>query len=287
MSGVIKGIGKGIGKVAGLAAPFASLIPGAGPWIGAGLGAVGGLLGRPGEDPRYAAQEQLLKQGQGFGPPQTAGLNPYSQQAFGLMQNLATSGPNISQFMNPYTEDVVGGFNRDVAGARNSALTSAADMATRDRTFGGSRAGLMAATALGDVNKAGLSGLANLRFQGHQSAVQNALQQQQFGLQSANALAGAGDYARSVEQAGYDAPFNRFQAMSGVTAQQLAAGQGYQPRPSALQSALGGAITGFGLFKKKPQVQGGPGLSNWLTGGVPDMAPTGPTGIGGGFRGYP
>lgn len=242
----MSGIVKGIGKVAGMLP-----IPGS-QYIGAGLGALGGILGRGKEDPRYTAQTNQLDQMQALGPPQTAGVDPMSQEAFGLFKNLATNGPNVDQFYNKFEPQVIGNMQRDISGARTSALNAANDAATRSGAFGGSRSGIMGATALGEVNKAGLNNLADFRYKGYQDAVSNAMQQQQFGLQAANAMAGAGDYNRNVTQAGYDAPFNRLQAQGQMTAQQLATGHGYQARPSILQSALGGALTGFGLFKNKP-----------------------------------
>lgn len=278
MSGIIKGIGSVAGKVGPLAA---GLIGGpAAPFIGAGLGALGGLLGRGKEDPRYQAQTGYLDQMKGFGPPQTASIDPLSQQAFGLFQNLATQGPDITKFKNLFEGDVVEGIKRDTGDARTTALNAANDASTRAEAFGGSRSGIMAATALGDVNKAGLRNLADFRYAGYGDAMKNAMAQQQFGLQAAGALAGAGDYSRSVTQAGYDAPFNRFAALGPLTAQQLIAGQGYQQRPSALQSALGGALTGFGLFKKKPADANGPAnaLSGWLSNWgktLPTFAPAG------------
>jgi hypothetical protein len=230
------------------------MIPGIGPIAGAGLGALAGGIGNAltPNDPRYSAQQGYLQQLQGIGAPRTAGIDPLSQQAFGLYQKLATSGPNISQFYDPYQGQVIAGANRDIADARTSALNAAADTATREGAFGGSRSGLMGATALGNVNRAGLSTLAGLRSSGFAQALQAAQAQQGFGLQAAQALQGAGDYSRSVTQAGYDAPFNRLEAMGPLYAQQLYAGQSYQPKPPWWQSAIGGGLAGFGLFNKKP-----------------------------------
>lgn len=259
MSGVIKGIGKAVkGGVGG----FLS----GGP-LGAIVGGIGGLLSRPKEDPRFQAQQGYLNQLNPMlmQPPQTAGVNPLSTEAFGLFRNLATQGPNISQFYNPYEGQVLQGMERDIGSARSAALRTADDIATKSGAFGGSRAGAFAARALGDVNKAGLSQMGLFRHQGFQNALQAAQGQQMFGLQAANSLMGAGDYARSIEQAGYDAPFNRLAALGPLYASQLYSGQGYQQRPSALQSALGGALTGFGLFKKGPQTPSAPApMQPWM-----------------------
>lgn len=236
MAGVVKGIGGAIGKVAKFAGP---LISGINPLIGAGLGAIGGVLSRPGEDPRYAGQEQYLQQLQGAGAPQTAGINPMSAQAFGLLQKYATQGSN------PFEEQVIGGMQRDTARAGQLGLNYADDMATRSGAFGGSRHGLFAGKVLGDVNRAGLDRMAAYRSQNFDT-------QNQFGLQSAHALAQAGDYSRGIQQQGYDAPFNRLAQLGPLYAGQLQAGQGYQKRPSIFNAALGGAIAGYGAFKKKP-----------------------------------
>jgi hypothetical protein len=249
------------------------------PLIGAGLGILGGIFGRGKEDPRVKAQDDYLKRVRGMGAPQTAGVDPLSQQAFGLYQNLATQGPNISQFYNPYESQVLEGMGRDTAAARTDALARSADAGARSGVFGGSRAGIMGATALSGINRASLGNMANFRYQGYSDAVRNAQAQQQFGLQSANALAGAGDYTRSVTQAGYDAPWDRLRQEGEIMAGQPI----LQRRPGLLQSAIGGGIAGFGLGGGLPGMQRNTGtampsfgstpsrLTNWLSGPVPNF----------------
>lgn len=247
MSGLVKGVGSVIGK----AAPVLGSIFG-GPIGGAALGALGGLLTRPKEDPRYQAQTGFLDQLQGMGAPQTAGVNPLSQEAFGLFRNLATAKPDVASFYNPYEEQVIGGINRDAAQARGEILRAADDQAAGAGAFG-SRGGLFKASALGSLNKDTLGRLAQFRYGGYGDALRAAQGQQEFQAGVAGQMAGAGDYLRSVEQQGYDAPFARMAALGPLYASQLATGAAYQPRPSALSSAVGGALTGAGLFKRAPK----------------------------------
>lgn len=249
MFGLLKGV---LGKVLPLAA---SAIPGIGPLAGAALGAGLGLLTRPKEDPRYAAQQQYLGLLGQIPPPQVAGVNPLSEQGFAALQALGGT-PDISAFYNPYQRDVLAGIERDAARQRVAALQGVDDAATRARAFGGTRHSLMAGTALAGVNRSALDAMAAARTAGFDRALQAAQAQQAFQAQRASALMGAGDYLRSLQQAEYDAPFARLQALGPLLASQLATGAAYQPRPSALQSALGGAIAGYGLLR--PQTQGQP-----------------------------
>ena len=247
MSGLIKGAGKIIGKVA----PVLGSVFG-GPIGGAAIGALGGLLTRPKEDPRYQAQTGFLDQLQGLGPTQTAGVNPLSTEAFGLFRNLATAKPDVASFYNPYEDKVIEGINRDATQARGEILRSADDQAAGAGAFG-SRGGLFKANALGGLNKDLLGRLAQFRYGGYGDALRAAQGQQEFQAGVAGQMAGAGDYMRSVEQAGYDAPVNRLAMLGPLYASQLATGAAYQPRPSALSSAVGGALTGAGLFKRAPK----------------------------------
>jgi hypothetical protein len=246
MSGVLRGIGKVAKGVSRVASPFASLLPGGG-LINAGLGALGGILARGKEDPRIGPQQQFLDQVTSAGPPRTAGVNPMSAEAARQYQAmLGQSAADLApQYFNPFEEKVVGATQADFDRQRTQAMMAADDVATRSRAFGGSRHAILAAEGLTGVNRNEAETLAKLRYGGYSDAVRAAQAGQQFGLQTAGALHGAGDYARGVEQAGYDAPWNRTLQGSQIINQ----APYFEPRPTALQAGLGGALAGIGALK--------------------------------------
>lgn len=268
MSGVLKGVGGVAKKVGGLASNI-------NPVVGAGLGVLGGILARPGEDPRLAARNDLMNQIQGFGPPQVAGLDPREQEAFGLFQQYAQQGLEnanaplanrlelAQQYQNPFEQQVIQGVQSDFDRQRLMARRQAEDTAMREGAFGGNRAGLFASSALGGLARQEAGQLANLRYGGFQSALdaanqdignelarrQLAAQGSLVGLNAATLLGQGGATARGIEQYGFDAPFNRALQVGGLINQQA----DIPGRPSLFQSALGGGLTGYGLFRKNPQ----------------------------------
>jgi hypothetical protein len=157
---------------------------------------------RPSQFGMMQAQAPNLQQFQ-MGPAQQVGTQDYT-------------GQNVSQYMNPYMQNVVDIQQREAQRQGDIAGTQRAGQAVRSGAFGGSRAGLMEAEAArnlatqkGDIQAAGLN-----------NAFQNAQQQfntqQQANLQAQQANQGAGLQVGS----------QNLNALLGV--QQFGAGQNLQ-----------------------------------------------------------
>ena len=128
-----------------------------------------------------AARPQQVQQ------PMSAGQPNVYQQASG-QYNAAVAGPNIAQFMNPYTSEVINRTGMDMARQAQMAQNTLGAEATQAGAFGGSRQGVAQGTMLGDYGRAFGDIAAQQRQQGFQSAVGSAQAQQ--GIQSG--LAGQG-----------------------------------------------------------------------------------------------
>lgn len=102
--------------------------------------------------------------------------------------NQAAAGPNIGQFMNPYTQDVIGRTGIDMARQAAMQQNALGAQATAAGAFGGSRHGVAEGTMLGDYGRAFGDIAAQQRQQGFNTALQAAQGQQ--GIQSN--LAGQG-----------------------------------------------------------------------------------------------
>lgn len=129
-----------------------------------------------------------------FGMMQTQAPN-LQQYQMGPAQQVGTqsyTGENVSQYMNPYMQNVVDIQQREAQRQADIAGTQRAGQAVRSGAFGGSRAGLMEAEAA--RNLATQKG--DIQAQGQNAAFQNAQQQfnqqQQANLQAQMANQGAG-----------------------------------------------------------------------------------------------
>jgi hypothetical protein len=177
-----------------------------------------------------------------FTGERVAGMDPATLQGFqqlmagdptlqqglsGLVGGLGgmTGAPDISQFMDPYQQEVIGGIQGDFARSRESALNAVGAQASTARAFGGSRHGIAEGTALGDIARTEASTLAGLRSRGFESATQAALQNRQImgglGINAAGILnmlnqqrgqagIGLGEMRRGINQAGMDVNFAEF-----------------------------------------------------------------------------
>ena len=118
--------------------------------------------------------------------PAAPGGNVF-QQAAGLYGQ-AAAGPNIGQFMNPYTSQVIGRTGMDMARQAQIAQNQLGAQATRAGAFGGSRHGVAEGTMLGDYGRA----FGDIAAQQRQAGLNTALSaaQAQQGIQSQ--LAGQG-----------------------------------------------------------------------------------------------
>jgi hypothetical protein len=111
--------------------------------------------------------------------------------------NQAAAGPNIGQFMNPYTSDVIGRTGMDLARQAAMQQNTLGAQATAAGAFGGSRHGVAEGTMMGDYGRAFGDIAAQQRQQGFNTALQAAQGQQ--GIQSG--LAGQGfNFGQSINQ---------------------------------------------------------------------------------------
>lgn len=179
--------------------------------------------------------------------------------------NTALQGPNIGQFMNPYTSEVIGRTGLDMARQAQMQRGMLGAQATQARAFGGSRHGVAEGTMLGDYGRAFGDMAAQQRQQGFNTALGAAQQQQ--GMMSQ--LAGQGF--------GFGQALNQQQMQQGQLQQAMiqslidaAKGQyaGFTNAPAqALQlpmAALGAANMG----QQSQTTSSKPGLFDYLTMGA-------------------
>lgn len=126
----------------------------------------------------------------GSGNPGMA-QNPVGGNVYNTSSNLfnqAAAGPNIGQFMNPFTSDVIGRTGMDMARQAAMQQNTLGAQATAAGAFGGSRHGIAEGTMLGDYGRA----FGDIAAQQRQSGFNTALgaAQNQQGIQSG--LAGQG-----------------------------------------------------------------------------------------------
>lgn len=179
--------------------------------------------------------------------------------------NQAAAGPNIGQFMNPFTQNVIGRTGQDMLRQSQIAQNQLGAQASQAGAFGGSRHGVAEGTMLGDYGRAFGDQAANLRQSGFNTALGAAQNQQ--GIQSG--LAGQGF--------GFGQAIGQQQAAQGGQQQALmqqlindARGQysGYTGAPMASlgapMAALGAANMGQNTTTQEKQ----PGLLNFLSMGL-------------------
>ena len=225
--------------------------------------------------PTVAGQDQLQKDAQALATQGVGSYQPFLQQA--QLASTASFNPQITQqFMSPYQSQVMEASLAEFD--RNSQMQQQqiADRAVASGAFGGGREGVMQAEyqAGSDRNRAQLqAGLLNQGFQQAQQAAQQQFQNQQGlaqlvpGLQGTDIsrLGSLGALNQAQTQAGLDAtreanrmaayqPQEQLQnygnlvtgimggmAGQGTTTQQI-------PNPGFLQTALGAAATGAGIY---------------------------------------
>lgn len=140
------------------------------------------------------------------------------------LYNQAAAGPNINQFMNPYTSAVTDTTLQGLERQRQMQMNDIGAQASRANAFGGSRHGVAEALTNQGFAEQGANTLANLNQQGFNTAL-NAAQNQQ-NIQSS--LAGQG-----------------FGFGNTIGAQQTAQGQAQQQTNQALIDAIKAQYGGF------------------------------------------
>ena len=200
--------------------------------------------------------------------PSVAAETQLQQQAYQQAAGLGSLvGPQAyQQFMSPYQQEVIKATEADLERQKAKAMRDLSAQAVGSGAFGGAREGIARAEYMAAQDIGAAQTLANLRQQGFESAQQQALAQlqaqqglgsfqQQMGLQQqAQQQAIRDAAAQAAREAAYE-PQQRI----GFAGQQLTglmggypAQAGYQtvtaPPPSPLQTALGIATTGAGIF---------------------------------------
>lgn len=225
--------------------------------------------------PQVAGQDALQKQAQTLAQQGVGSYRPFLQQA--QLASTASFNPQIAQqFMSPYQSQVMEASLAEFD--RNSQMQQQqiADQAVQSGAFGGGREGVMQAEyqAGSDRNRAQLqAGLLNQGFQQAQQAAQQQFQNQQGlaqlvpGLQGTDIsrLGSLGALNQAQTQAGFDATreANRMAAfqpqeqlqnygnlVTGIMGGMQGSGTQTQqiPNPGFLQTALGAAATGAGIY---------------------------------------
>jgi hypothetical protein len=109
--------------------------------------------------------------------PATAG-QPDVYQTSANLYNQAAAGPNINQFMNPYTSMVTDQTMQDLERQRKMAINDTGMAATRAGAFGGSRHGVAESLTNQGYAQQGANTFANLQQQGFNTALSAAQNQQ-------------------------------------------------------------------------------------------------------------
>jgi len=210
-----------------------------------------------------SAQQQAISQAQaGIG-----GYQPYMQAA----QQYAAPG-GVTQFFNPYEQQVVQQTMQDIGREGAKAQAQLAGQGVASGAFGGSRFGVAQGELAGRTLEQQARSAGQLRQQGFQQA-QEAAQRaaqlqaglgqaaQQMGMQDINQLLGIGSLQQRQQQAGFDVarantlaqqalPFQEIGFLSdifrGVPALQSTIQTSTTPPPSLGSQLLGLGIAGLG-----------------------------------------
>lgn len=146
--------------------------------------------------------------------------------------NTALQGPNIGQFMNPYTQQVINRTGMDMMRQGQMQQNALGAQATQARAFGGSRHGVAEGTMLGDYGRAFGDIAAQQRQQGFNTALGAAQQQQGMMSQLAGQGFGfgqalnqqqmqQGQMQQLIQQALIDAAKGQFAGFAGAPAASL------------------------------------------------------------------
>lgn len=204
---------------------------------------------------------------------------PYYQAATGVTANALNPAYNtVGNYMNPFMGQVVNPVQQAVRQQQGQQLAQQQAEAIRGGAFGGERAGLQRAQLMGQQNLGLGQALSPLYQTGYGQALQAAQQQQQYGLQGAQQLAGigtaaqqaalgqaqaqlgAGTLEQQTQQAGINALYNQFQQQQMFPYMQaqflsgIAGGLGPLMGQQTFQSQ---AQSPFGMFLSDPRAKTG------------------------------
>jgi hypothetical protein len=148
------------------------------------------------------------------------------------LYNAAASGPNIGQFFNPYTTEVINQSLADLERQRQTQINSTGAAASQAGAFGGSRHGVAEAQTNLGFGQQGAQMASNLRQQGFNTALQAAQNQQLtqsqlagqgfgFGQAINNQQAAQGAQVQAMNQALIDAARGQYGGFTGAPANSL------------------------------------------------------------------
>ena len=191
---------------------------------------------------------------------QPAGGGVYGQAAGAY--NTALQGPNIGQFMNPYTSEVIDRTGADLMRQAQMQQNQLGAQATQAGAFGGSRQGVTEGTMLGDYGRAFGDISAQQRQQGFNTALGAAQQQQ--GMMSNLASQGFG-FGQQIGQQ----QMQQGGMQQGINQQLIDAARGqyggYTNAPMASLSAPMGALGAANMGQQTNTATSKPGLLQYLT----------------------
>lgn len=173
--------------------------------------------------------------------------------------NAAASGPNIGQFFNPYTTEVINQSLADLERQRQTQINSTGAAASRAGAFGGSRHGVAEAQTNLGFGQQGAQMASGLRQQGFNTALQAAQNQQQtqselagqgfgFGQAIGNQQAAQGASVQAMNQALIDAARGQYGGFTGAPQNSLAsilAALGAMPNQSTTKQTQNPGLFGI------------------------------------------
>ena len=180
------------------------------------------------------------------GTQQAYGYTPAQQQA----QLLADT--DISQYQNPYQQQVIDMAMRDIGSAQQQALMQQGAQAQQARAFGGSRQGVAEAETRLGYGQQAADAAARIRQQGFQQAQQAAMFDvgQRAAAEAANVAArtGAAQYGAGARTAAQLGNINRAQQVqaANAAAQMQAAQYAAQERAAAQRANLAAQQSAMG-----------------------------------------
>ncbi len=233
----------------------------------------GGKGGGNGEMPRaMPAPAPSTQYSPMAAPAQPQGFNVNQAAAGGLQQAFqgtqrAMQGPNIGQFMNPYTKQVTQNTLTDLERQRQMQMNTLGAQASNAKAFGGSRHGVAEALTNEGFARQGAQTFGNLQQQGFNTALQAAQNQQQMQMGGAAQLGQLGQQAFGTSQA-----IQQQQGQQGLLQQGIqqalidAAKQQYAGYTGAPTAALNAPLAALGVTPVPQSTTNSmkPGLFNYL-----------------------
>ena len=205
-------------------------------------------------------------------PAQPQGFNVNQAAAGGLQKafqgtEAAMQGPNIGQFMNPYTKEVTQNTLTDLERQRQMQMNTMGAQSSNARAFGGSRHGVAEALTNEGFARQGAQTFGNLQQQGFNTALQAAQNQQQMQMGGAAQLGQLGQQAFGTSQA-----IQQQQGQQGLLQQGIqqalidAAKQQYAGYTGAPTAALNAPLAALGVTPVPQSTTNSmkPGLFNYL-----------------------